>query len=89
MRNFDLSADQSELYLIPFCSTVRPAFTEAELQQIVDRLVGRGLRLRVPTATVWPPMGVREGLTEGLPEDESLAEDELDFLRERQALRPY
>lgn len=53
-------------------------------------MVERGLRLRIPFELFW--MAEEEEGSERaivLPEDEVLAEDELRFLSERQALKPY
>ena len=78
-------ADGVELYLVPFHERMRPSFTNEELTQIIEAMVVRGIRLRCD------PVGFTTSLEAGeeLPSDEELQDDELEFLRERQANKPY
>lgn len=78
------------LYLLPFSLPLRSHFSTHELKGWAELMVERGLRLRIPFELFWTTEEVEEN--EGaivLPEDEELAEDELRFLGERQALKPY
>lgn len=78
-------AHQAELYLVPFQEPLRPYFTESELGQIVESMIDRGLRLRCDPGDFWT-----SHLAEAdLPSDEEPHDDELRFLTERQALKPY
>lgn len=77
-----------ELYLLPFTTPLRPHFTPRELREWSDVMLARGLRLRIPFDVYFPPLDDEEPLLD-LPEDEELHEDELEFLRERQTLKPY
>lgn len=53
-------------------------------------MVERGLRLRIPFELFWSTEEKEESERAiVLPEDEELTEDELRFLSERQALKPY
>jgi hypothetical protein len=78
-------ADKVELYLVPFNETMRPSFTDAELIHVIEAMAARGLRLRSD------PVGFTASLEAAdiLPSDEELEDDELRFLRERQANKPY
>jgi hypothetical protein len=80
-----VEADVAELYLVPFHETMRPSFTNEELTQIIEAMVVRGIRLRCD------PVGFTTSLeaTEELLSDEELQDDELQFLRERHANKPY
>jgi hypothetical protein len=71
--------------LIPFQQTLRPSFSDAELIQIIEAMAVRGIRLRCD------PVGFTASIDAGdmLPSDEELEDDELDFLRDRQANKPY
>lgn len=83
------AADASaELYLVPFTAPMRPHFTPRELREWSDVMLARGLRLRIPFDDYFPPLDDDEPLLD-LPEDEELHDDELEFLRERQTLKPY
>ncbi|KIR70905.1 hypothetical protein I310_05317 [Cryptococcus deuterogattii CA1014] len=78
------------LYLLPFSLPLRPHFSTRELKEWAELMVERGLRLRISFELFW--MAEEEegsGRAIVLPEDEVLAEDELRFLSERQALKPY
>lgn len=74
-----------ELYLVPFHETMRSSFTEAELTQVVEAMAVRGIRLRCD------PVGFVTSLeaAEDLPSDEDLQDDELQFLREQEANKPF
>lgn len=80
-----LVANQIELYLIPFEGRLRPYFTETELGQIVETMMDRGIRLRCDPGDFWT---LQDGEVD-LPSDEEPHDDELRFLTERQAMRPY
>lgn len=79
----------SDLYLLPFDPILRPAFTEVELQQIHEQMMGRGIRIRIPAAAYWNPVYTGRDVEDELPHDDEPAEDDLQFMRDRQALRPY
>lgn len=75
---------------MPFSLPLRPHFSTRELKEWAELMVERGLRLRISFELFW--MAEEEegsGRAIVLPEDEVLAEDELRFLSERQALKPY
>jgi hypothetical protein len=84
-ESLELGADGVELYLVPFHETMRSSFTNEELTQIIEAMVVRGLRLRCD------PVGFTTSLeaAEELPSDEDLQDDELQFLSERHANKPY
>ena len=50
-------------------------------------MIERGIRIRIPFEQFWDPNQVEEVMD--LPEDEELEEDELEFLSERQKMKPY
>jgi hypothetical protein len=78
-------AEIIELYMIPFQDNLRDAVTDAELTHIVEAMVNRGIRVRCD------PEGFATALeaVDNLPSDEELEDDELKFLRDRQANKPY
>lgn len=47
----------------------------------------RGIRIRCSTEQYWS--AVEDEVTMALPEDEEPMEDELQFLRDRQEMKPY
>jgi hypothetical protein len=68
-----------------FHKNVRTAFSNTELTQIVEAMLLRGIRVRCH------PSGFEEShdFDDALPSDEELEDDELRFLREAQANKPY
>jgi len=64
---------------------MRPSFTNAELIEVVDAMMVRGIRLRSD------PTGFTASLDSSdlLFSDEELEDDELDFLRHQQANKPF
>ena len=82
-----LNADTNvvELYMVPFHEDFRKHFTDAELTHIIEAMSIRGIRLRCE------PIDFAVSLEEGdaLPSDEELEDDELMFLRDTQANKPY
>lgn len=79
--------DLTELYHQSFRPALRQVFSDKDLTQIVDLMVERGLRLHCPVAELWTPTAEGE-LLEGAI-DEELRDDELQFLTESHAMRPY
>lgn len=77
------------LYMIPFGPLLRPHFRPRELKEWAQLIVERGIRIRVPFETFWSDDNEGEEEMTVLPDDEQLAEDELEFLRERQTMKPY
>ena len=86
-RHPDINASTIELYLLPFGPSLRPSFTPRELRDWSELMTERGLRLRVPFEQFWDPIQEDENLA--LPEDHEPEEDELEFLREREGMKPY
>lgn len=80
-----MRSDHVDLYLLAFQDPLRRYFTDVELGQIVEHMVERGLRLRCDPGDYWQPQDTERDL----PSDEELEDDELRFLTERQAMRPY
>nr|XP_031858056.1 uncharacterized protein CI109_006498 [Kwoniella shandongensis]KAA5525128.1 hypothetical protein CI109_006498 [Kwoniella shandongensis] len=77
------------LYLLPFHPSLRPHFAPRELKDWAELMIERGIRLRVPFEQFFSTEEEEMGPAIALPEDEELEEDELRFLSERQALKPY
>ncbi len=71
--------------MLPFRSDFIAAFTKRELYDWTQVMLERGIRVRVPVPLA---AGHLEPLIT-LPEDEELQDDELEFLRERERLKPY
>ncbi|KAK8866141.1 hypothetical protein IAR55_001292 [Kwoniella newhampshirensis] len=77
------------LYLLPFAPSLRPHFTPRELKDWAELMIERGIRTLIPFEQFFL---TDEGEVEpviALPEDEELEDDELQFLSERQAMKPY
>lgn len=70
-----------------FRPKLRPSFSQNELEQIVNHMLERGLRVRCPTDDYWSPAGPDNEAE--LPVDEEVADDELRFLTEAHESRPY
>lgn len=77
--------DHLDLYLLAFQDHLRPHFTDVELGHVVESMAKRGIRLRCDPGDFWQ----RRESELDLPSDEELEDDELQFLTERQARRPY
>lgn len=77
----------AELWLLPFDTSLSEHFTEAERRDWADAMLARGIRIANPIEG-YVKYDAEQAAVE-LPEEEPLQEDELSFLRERQALMPY
>ena len=74
---------------MPFSSPLRQAFSAREMRAWAELMLEKGIRIRIPFERYFDPhVEVEEALLQ-LPEDEEPEEDELQFLRDRQDLKPY
>jgi hypothetical protein len=71
--------------MVPFHEDLRKMFTDAELSHIVEAMSTRGIRLRCEPVDFALPLEAGDVL----PSDEELEDDELKFLRDAQANKPY
>jgi hypothetical protein len=74
--------------LLPFDPRLRPQFAFRELHDWAQLMVERGVRVRVPFERFWTLDDVEAEQVQLLDDEEPMIDD-LAFLQERQALKPY
>lgn len=81
----DSRAERLAIFMLPFSPSLVAHFTKRELYDWSQVMLHRGIRVRIPI----PIDSVALSLANALPDDEDLMDDELAFLREQEASKPY
>lgn len=77
----------AELYMLAFRPALRSSFSDRELKQLADLMTERDLRIRKATSDFWDPLSPPDSpVSLDSPE---VADDELQVLRDEEALKPY